>query len=157
MDLLGPVQMLFLVRLNKMRNKSKSISKVIKIATTLILIIVGFYASQIFAAEANTIGQIADSIVSSFQNIGKLMIGTAYISGVGFTIAAIFKFKQHRDNPTQIPVGAPIALLAIGVILIFLPGIIAPVGETLFGSNEIQSMAGGFTGGGATTLPGGKK
>lgn len=113
------------------------------------------YASLAFA-EVTNVGDIADMIVKSFESIGKLMIATAYISGIGFTIASVFKFKQHRDNPTQIPIGAPIALLAIGVVLIFMPGIIAPVGQTLFGSNNMNAMSGGFTGTGASAIPGGK-
>ncbi|MFZ1021349.1 MAG: hypothetical protein WCE82_10870 [Halobacteriota archaeon] len=31
--------------------------------------------------------------------------------GVGFIIAAIYKFWQSKLNPTQIPIGTPIALL----------------------------------------------
>jgi intracellular multiplication protein IcmD len=128
-----------------------------KILKTLMFFIVagsGFYVS-LALAEVTNIGDIADTIVKSFESIGKLMIATAYISGIGFTIASVFKFKQHRDNPTQIPIGAPIALLAIGVILIFLPGIIGPVGETLFGTNNLNEMSGGFTGSGASSIPGG--
>ena len=124
------------------------------------LIILGFHMSLACATSADslTIGDIADTIVKSFQSIGKLMLATSYIAGIGFTIGSIFKFKQHRDNPTQIPIGAPIALLGIAVVLIFLPGIIKPVGLTLFGSTaDLENMAGGFTGGGACNgLPGAK-
>jgi len=41
----------------------------------------------------------------------------------------------------------------VGVILIFLPGIIAPAGQTLLGA-DANTSAGGFTGNAATTLPG---
>ena len=37
--------------------------------------------------------------------------------------AAIFKFKQHRDNPTQVPLLEPVALLGIAAGLLFLPSI----------------------------------
>jgi intracellular multiplication protein IcmD len=110
------------------------------------------YIVQAFAANATGIGGLTTSITSSFEGVGKLMIATAYVAGIGFTIAAIFKFKQHRDNPTQIPIGTPIALLAVGIVLIFLPGIIKPAGETIFGANA-QNAAGGFTGGGVNALP----
>lgn len=98
-------------------------------------------------APAGSIGETATAITSSFQSIGQLMMGIAYIAGFGFTIAAIFKFKQHKDNPTQIPIGTPIALLIIGVALIFLPGIIK-VG----GSTAGLTTAGGFTGEGALEI-----
>ncbi|MFA6409011.1 MAG: DUF6750 family protein [Gammaproteobacteria bacterium] len=117
-----------------------------------------FYIGCAFAADsvvAASIADIANNITKSFENIGRLMLATSYLAGIGFTIASIFKFKQHRDNPTQIPIGTPIALLMIAVILIFLPGIIKPVGFTIFGTGaDLKSMAGGFTGNGACGLPG---
>ena len=56
------------------------------------------------------------------------MLGVA-LAGLGFGIAAIFKFKQHKDNPTQVPIGTPFALLAISVLLVFFPAIYKPAGQ----------------------------
>ena len=99
------------------------------------------YAAQVFAED--NLGQLARGVTGSFTGIGSLMIATSYLAGIGFAIAAIFKFKQHRDNPTQIPIGTPLALLIIGIVLIFFPGIIKPAGTTIFGSSN---TAGGFSG-----------
>jgi intracellular multiplication protein IcmD len=100
-------------------------------------------------APAGSIGEVAGTITGSFEALGKLMMGIAYIAGFGFTIAAIFKFKQHKDNPTQIPIGTPIALLIIGVALIFLPGIIK-----IGGSTAGFTTPGGFTGEGIKDVGG---
>jgi intracellular multiplication protein IcmD len=54
------------------------------------------------------------------------------------------KFKQHKDNPTQIPIGTPIALVFVAGALLFLPTVLSVTGATLFG-----------TGGGSTAGPGG--
>jgi len=117
-----------------------------------------FLSAGYALADAITIGNIAENITNSFQQIGKLMAATSYLSGFGFAIAAIFKFKQHKDNPTQIPMGTPIALLGVGVVLIFLPGIIKPTGFTIFGSGaDLNSTAGGFKGKGAESMPGGNQ
>ena len=102
---------------------------------------------------AMNIGDMADSVTGSFLKIGKLMIGLAYVSGIGFGISAVFKFKQHKDNPTQIPVGTPFALLGVSCLLIFLPGIYKPAGMTIFG-NDDSARAGGFDGAGAMIMPG---
>lgn len=126
--------------------------KTFKPLTMLVLLGSMFFVGSAFAAE-QTIGDIAENITGSFQQIGQLILAIAFVAGLGFTMAAIFKFKQHKDNPTQIPLGTPIALLGIGVALIFLPGIIEPAGETLFGDQDVT--AGGFTGGGAEAIPGG--
>ena len=80
------------------------------------------------------------------------MTGTAYLAGLGFGISAVFKFKQHKDNPTQIPIGTPFALLAVSVVSIFLPSIYVPAGATVFGDSG--GTGGGFEGGGSSVLPG---
>ena len=117
------------------------------------LLLLSFISASAVYASTATIGSLADNVTGSFAQIGSLMTGVAYLAGLGFGISAVFKFKQHKDNPTQIPIGTPFALLAVSVILIFLPGIYAPAGATVFGSSG--GDAGGFTGAGATALPGG--
>lgn len=106
--------------------------------------------SFVYAAD---LGSIAMSITDSFESVGKLMIGLAYLSGIGFGISAVFKFKQHKDNPTQIPISTPFALFGVSCILIFLPGIYQPAGNTIFGKDGI-AHAGGFHGNGAMMMPG---
>ena len=81
------------------------------------------------------LGSVATSVTSTFGKVAKLITATAYISGLGFSIGAMLKFKQHKDNPTQIPIGTPIALLFIAAALIFLPNIFGVTGATLFGSS----------------------
>lgn len=66
---------------------------------------------------------IASTITSSLSNLGKLITAGSYLAGLGFAIASSFKFKQHKDNPTQIPVGTPIALVFIAAALLFLPSL----------------------------------
>lgn len=89
-----------------------------------------------FADNGNVgIGQVASNITSTFSPIAKLITAGAYIAGFGFAVASILKFKAHKDNPTQVPVGTPIALLFIAIALIFLPSLFKVGGETLFGAN----------------------
>lgn len=135
----------------------KRLFGVIKISLLLSTILILFYGGFAFAQPApiggdtSTIGGIAKQITTSFGDIGRLMIAVAYLAGFGFVIASIFKFKQHKDNPTQIPMGTPLAMLVIGIALIFLPSFIGPAGSTIFGGTE---QAGGFKGGGVEKIPG---
>lgn len=101
-------------------------------------------------AEETTIGTIATTVTGSFNAIGSLILGIAFVAGLGFGVAAIFKFKQHKDNPTQVPVGTPVAMMAISAALVFLPGFYNPLGATM----GLSGTAGGFEGG-TTALPGG--
>jgi intracellular multiplication protein IcmD len=91
--------------------------------------------SQDAAAGNMTIGAMASSITSSFTNLTKLITAGSYLAGLGFSIGAIMKFKQHKDNPTQIPIGTPIALVFIAAALLFLPSILGVTGATMFGSS----------------------
>ena len=91
---------------------------------------------------AQTLGGIAAWITGSSTDISKLVTAGAYVAGLAFTLGAIMKFKQHKDNPTQIPVGTPIALVFIAAALLFLPSILSVAGGTLFGGDSRSSVAG---------------
>lgn len=94
----------------------------------------GLVSLDALASTSLTLGGVASSITKSFTALGKLITATSYLAGLGFSIGAILKFKQHKDQPTQIPVGTPIGLVFIGAALLFLPSILGVAGETMFGS-----------------------
>ena len=95
-----------------------------------------FFAIDIFAAgDTSDLKGMADNLRGNFNAIAELMVSVAYVAGIGFGITAIFKFKQHKDNPTQVPIGTPFAMLVISVLLIFLPAIYSPAGKSIFGDN----------------------
>jgi intracellular multiplication protein IcmD len=82
------------------------------------------------------LGTVATSITATFDSLAQLITAGSYIAGLGFAISAILKFKAHKDNPQQVTVGTPIALLFVAASLIFLPSILGVTGNTLFGSGE---------------------
>lgn len=80
-----------------------------------------------------TLGDMAESITQNVADIARLITAGAYVAGLIVSVSAILKFKQHKDNPTQIPVGSPVALIAIAAALLFLPSIIGVAGNTIVG------------------------
>ncbi|WP_324607132.1 type IV secretion protein IcmD [Legionella adelaidensis] len=99
----------------------------------------------LFAGDAlatETIGGLASSVTGSFKQIAKLITAGSYLAGLGFSVGAIMKFKQHKDNPTQIPIGTPIALLFIAAALLFLPSILGIAGQTMFGGGQTAGPEG---------------
>jgi intracellular multiplication protein IcmD len=106
------------------------------IACLIFLTLVNHYAA---ANTARSLGEVAGSITESFTNLAKLITSGAYLAGLGFSIGAIMKFKQHKDNPTQIPIGTPIALFFISAALLFLPSILDVTGSTMFGASGGQT------------------
>ena len=92
-------------------------------------------------ADGNNLGNMASSITGTFKSVTRLVTAGSYLAGLAFSISAIMKFKQHKDNPTQIPIGTPISLVFIAAGLLFLPSILNVAGFTMFG------VGGGSVGG----------
>lgn len=88
------------------------------------------YAGALHAT--GSLGDAAVEITKSFAPLSLLITGGCYVGGLGFMVGAIMKFKQHKDNPTQVTIGTPIALLLVGAALLFMPSIMGMAGETMF-------------------------
>jgi intracellular multiplication protein IcmD len=113
----------------KIQSKNRRIMQL----TSLALLVMG--AETALASSSLTLGGMASSITGSFTSLTKLVTAGSYLAGLGFSIGAIMKFKQHKDNPTNIPVGTPIAMTFIAAALLFLPSILGVTGSTLFGGS----------------------
>lgn len=111
----------------------------------LILTLLAFASDFALAvtAPAGGIGSLADNVRGNFGALAELITAGSYIAGFGFILASIFKFKSHKDNPTQIPIGTPIALLFIGAAMVFLPSLISSAGSSVFGASGVS---GGISG-----------
>lgn len=81
------------------------------------------------------IGQVASNVTSNLSAVARLITAASYVAGMAFAVGAIVKFKAHKDQPTQIPIGTPIALLFVGAALIFIPTVFKVSGGTLFGAS----------------------
>ncbi|HET8772530.1 MAG TPA: type IV secretion protein IcmD [Thermoanaerobaculia bacterium] len=92
-------------------------------------------AAAASSESGTSIGDVAESVTGSFTNLTKLITAGSYLAGLGFSIGAVMKFKQHKDNPTQVPIGTPIALVFIAAALLFLPSILGVAGQTMFGDS----------------------
>ncbi len=92
---------------------------------------------------AQDLGSVADNVIETLDSMAKLITAAAYVLGMGFGVASVMKFKQHKDNPTQIPIGTPMALLFVSASLIFLPTIFGIAGQTIFGDDKQVGSVGG--------------
>jgi intracellular multiplication protein IcmD len=90
-----------------------------------------------------SLGNMASSIIGSFTNVAKLITAGSYLAGLGFSIGAILKFKQYKENPSNITIGTPIALVFVAAALLFLPTILGMTGFTMFGqAGEVAGPTG---------------
>lgn len=111
----------------------------------LFLLGVSLLVGMSSAFAVSGIGSVAHNVTTNLGNIAKLLTAGAYVGGMAFVIGAIVKFKAHKDNPTQIPIGTPIALLFVGAALIFVPMMFSTSGATLFGSGAQQAGISGVS------------
>src|SRR4029078_3244189 len=97
-----------------------------------------FVAATVVLAQTKGgggVGDVAANVTGNPTNIAKLITAASYVAGMAFAVGAIGKFTAHKDNPTQIPIGTPIALLFGGAALIFAPTVFKVSGSTLFGAS----------------------
>ena len=75
-----------------------------------------------------------DSTCTGFSDITIPGIGAGHV---------LVTYKNYKDNPTQIHIIQPVALLFISAALLFIPSVFASSGATLFDS-EVQAGIDGF-------------
>jgi intracellular multiplication protein IcmD len=102
--------------------------------TGLLLTEAAFAAST---APSYSLGQISDNLIISIGGLAQLITSGCYVIGFGFGVAAILKFKGHRDNPSQVTIGQPITLCILALAFIFMPMLFIISGDTIFGAHTI--------------------
>lgn len=100
----------------------------------------------------STIFGMARRTTDMFPTLTDVIINCAYIAGLGFAIAGLFKMKSVRDNPQQNTIAGPISYLIVSILLIYMPDIISPTSQTLFGRTSSAQYEGGGAGQNFTTL-----
>lgn len=96
----------------------------------------------VFAAEPKNAADVAGAVKSNLGAIAQLITAGSYVAGFGFAVAAIVKFKAHKDNPTQVHISQPIVLLFVAAALMFIPSVFKTAGGTLFGSGTQATVSG---------------
>ena len=104
-----------------------------KKATLWLLAFVCLCTGTLALAQVSGVGSVAAKVTSNISALAKLFTAGSYVAGMAFAIGAIVKFKAHKDNPTQITIGQPVALLFVGAALIFIPTVFKVSGATMFG------------------------
>jgi len=72
-------------------------------------------------ANATTFETLGNNVITSAGALPAMIQTVAYVGGIGFGVAGIFKLKQHVDNPGQTPMKDGLARLGSGGGLLALP------------------------------------
>ena len=104
-------------------------------------------SSVVLADGDMTLSGSLEAVASLYTQIAAIFTGAAYIAGLMLFVGAIFKFRQHREAPQQVPIGQPLTLFGLSVLAVFLPGFLNLTG--VFFNNQSAGASGDIS-----TLPG---
>lgn len=112
-------------------------------------------ATSIFADGDLTLSGSLEAVSSLYGQIAAIFTGAAYVAGLMLFVGAIFKLKQHRENPQQNPVGQPLTLFGLSVLAVFLPGFLGMTGyffnnQSAGASGDISTLPGNDSSGGGS-------
>lgn len=79
-----------------------------------------------------TLTHITSNIANAVSNTSTILMDIATVAGIGFVFAAFFKFHQHKQNPTQVPLSQGITLLIIGAALAVFPALMSTTSQAVF-------------------------
>ena len=116
-------------------------TKVALKGTMLVTSLMAFVWADVALAES--LGTMASTLTKTFGSVGKAVTALSYIAGLGFAIASILQFKQHKENPSQTPIGKPVSQILIAAGLLFLPSMFSAVGNTIFKEGGTTAGASG--------------
>jgi intracellular multiplication protein IcmD len=105
----------------------------------LVFLFLSLGLTMVHAQSAHSLGSIAQNITNTFDALTRLITATAYVTGAGLFFIAVFQFRQHKENPTQVPLSKPMMFLALGCALLFFPTFIQMTEHTIFGDNAITA------------------
>lgn len=92
---------------------------------------------EISLAGSANLGSMATGLKGQIDNFKGLLISLSTVAGLGFGIGGLVKFKAHKDQPTQVPLSAPIVLLAVAAGLLAMPSLLS-MGASSLGMTAVS-------------------
>jgi intracellular multiplication protein IcmD len=108
----------------------KSLVSVSVMAALMIALGAAHAATTDYVSLTTISGQVNNTVAE----LATVLIDVSLIAGIGFIIAAFFKFHQHKQNPTQVQMSQGISLLLIGCGLTLIPLLIPTASVSVLGT-----------------------
>ncbi len=121
-----------------------TLKRVVK-CSLIVSMLVGLLVTGSAMAQATSgvsLTTIGDNVGSAVSSLAKILSNVALIAGIGFILAAFFKFHQHKLNPTQVPISQGVTLLIIGAGLTLFPIIIPSTTKLISKTAKVSSTKG---------------
>lgn len=118
-----------------------------------VMVVIGHDAQ----AAGGKLSNIVTNVTMSWGSFQSILSAVAWLTGAGLGCIAIFKFKDHVDNPAQTPLSAGVKRMLAGGMMLSLPFMMNAVRGSIFGKMGVGGNSLKNTGwGGVVALsPGG--
>ena len=104
-------------------------------------------------AAAGGVGAMIGQIINSFGTSSNILTTIAYIAGIFLAVMAIFRFRDHVDRPSQIPLSDGVKRLIAGGLFLSLPMTVEAVTRTMSAGLVTQASVKGRHGWAAPATP----
>ena len=110
-----------------------------------IIVGVGLVSGVCFAdgSDVVTVQTIASNMTRTVSSVANIISNVALVVGLSLVCASFFKLKQHKDQPTQVPISNGVTLLVIGAALTVFPLLLPTANQAAFGSSVTTGTVGG--------------
>lgn len=111
---------------------------------------IGLFVVALLAAATPQLAfaQGMPSAASLFENFSDasiimmdLVVGIAFIAGIFISLFGLLKFKEYSEAGGRMKLSTPLGIIAVGALLVIMPGIINTTTETLsLGANTGKTL-----------------
>ena len=113
-----------------------------RLSGLFVSIVLVLFADAAWAINATS---MSNNVTTSLSSAAKIMQSIALVAGIGFIMVSFFKFHQHKQNPTQVPLSQGLAMLVIGAALVLLPILIPTTESVITGTTGDTAKVSGTT------------
>ncbi|MES2999005.1 MAG: hypothetical protein V4700_06805 [Pseudomonadota bacterium] len=86
-----------------------------------IVAFVFFTSANAYALPTESLGDLSDKLMLPLSVLTSALYNISLAIGIALLFGALIQYKNHRDNPGQVPISRPVILLIFSLILVALP------------------------------------
>ena len=94
-------------------------------------IIIFLFCISMNAYATNSLGELSDRMMTPVSVLTSGLCNISLVIGISLLFGALIQYRNHKNNPGQVPFSRPIFLLIFGLILTGLP-LIAKFSESSY-------------------------
>jgi hypothetical protein len=83
------------------------------------------------ALPADSLGDISDKLMLPMSVLASGVYNVSLGIGIALLFGTLIQYRNHRQNPGQVPISRPVTLLIFGLIFLSLP-FLAKLSESAF-------------------------